>query len=268
MKVDSTRNGMRIQIIGLGTVGTAQAYLLKKLNHEIYGYDVKHSPNPYCKIVTTPKPDVDITFICVPETQVEHVIFRLIKEEVQGLYVVKSSTPPGTTRSLAEKYQVHICHNPEFLREKHAFYDVENPSRIIIGQCCEEHGHLLKRLYEPLNKPIYITDPTTSELVKLTTNALRAVSITFWNAIYEVATALDLDIREVVKLVNPVRTIGEWEGGEWGTRFFGKRYGGKCLPKDVDQLITTFRRIGIDPILFQAIQEYNKRFPENIGDNK
>jgi len=248
---------MRTQIIGLGTVGSAQAHLLNKLKHEVYAYDMRAKKTPkYINFLIKPHSDVDVNFICTPETQVENAIQKLVENHVQGLYVIKSSTPPGTTKLLSEKYHVHICHNPEFLREKYAFQEVENPSRIIIGQCCPKHSRLLVRLYEPLNKRTYITDPTTSELVKLTVNALRATVITFWNEIHELATALRLNTMEVADLVDQVRTIGTWEGGNWGTRFFGKSYGG-CLPKDIDQLIDMFLQCGLSPTLFQAIKTFN-----------
>jgi len=250
---------MRTQIIGLGTVGRAQAHLLHKLNHEVHAYDVQaKKPPKYVNFITKPHSNVNINFICTPEAQVENAIQNLVRNHVQGLYVVKSSTPPGTTKLLSEKYHVHICHNPEFLRKKYAFQDVENPSRIIIGQCCPKHGRLLAGLYKPLNKPIYVTEPTISELVKLTGNALRATVITFWNEIHELAAALRLNTREVADLVDQVQTIGTWEGGQWGTRFFGKSYGG-CLPKDVDQLINIFQQHGLSPTLFQAIKIFNEK---------
>jgi len=254
---------MKVQIIGLGIVGMAQAKLLHELNHNIYAYDIiEKNPPSYIKFLRKPYSNVDITFICTSENNLENVIQMLIKSHVKGLYVIKSTSAPGETKKLSEKNNIHICHNPEFLRQKHAFYDAFNPSRIIIGQCCPKHGQLLKHLYEPLNKPIYITDPTTSELVKITSNSLRATIITFWNEINQLSSKLKLNTTEIASLVDQVNTIGFWEGGNWGTKFFGKKYNGKCLPKDIDHLINIFQENNIMPILFKSIRESNNRFSE------
>lgn len=250
---------MKIQIVGLGVVGLAQAYLSHKMGCEVFGYDIHNLQElpSYINFSTRLHSDMDINFICTQELHVEKAIQSLIENHVSGLYVIKSSTLPKTTETLSKKYQIHICHNPEFLREKYYLLDVLNPSRIIIGQCCPDHGRILVNFYEPLNRPIYVTDPTTSELVKLVVNTLRSMIITFWNEIYELATALNLNIREVADLVNQVGTIGSYEGGNWGTRFFGKKFGGKCLPKDLDNLIDAFLQHNLNPILLKAVKESN-----------
>ena len=65
---------MKIQIVGLGVVGKAQAYLCRKLGHKVYGYDINHKNLEY--IVKVEKPvDADITFICTHENSVEEVIY-------------------------------------------------------------------------------------------------------------------------------------------------------------------------------------------------
>jgi len=258
---------MRIQIVGLGTVGLAQAYLLSKWGHEVLAYDVvRKSPPSYVKLVEGFESDVDATFICTPESAVENVVISLKKCHVTGLLVIKSTTSPGTTEKLMKKHKLHICHNPEFLRERYLFEDVMKPNRVIIGQCCVEHGNFLRTLYAPLDSPIHITDPTTSELVKLATNALRATAITFWNEIHELSKRLGISTEEVAEITNQAKTLGEWEGGKWGVKFFGKPYGGKCLPKDVRQMIEAFRNRNLNPLLFEAIERVNRRIGNNSDD--
>ncbi|MEM1589928.1 MAG: hypothetical protein QW175_05875 [Candidatus Bathyarchaeia archaeon] len=242
---------MKIQIVGYGTVGSAQAYLMQKLGHETFIYDPYKG---YSKI----QKDADITFICTPENNVEEAIQTLISEKVQGLYAIKSTVPVGTTQNLIEKYDVHICHNPEFLREKYAYEDVITPSRIVIGQCCAQHGNCLDQLYRILNKPIYRVNPTTSELIKLVSNALRAVSISFWNELYLLCQKVQADIKVIAEAADPAKVLGEWEGGKWGTRFFGKPYGGKCLPKDMKHLIDAFIHVDLNPAILEAVEKVNR----------
>jgi len=249
---------MKIQIIGLGVVGKAQAFLLSKLGHEVYGYDPFISEAPAFVTKVSEPINAEVSFICVNEDNVEDALVNLINRKISGLYVIKSTTPPGTVSSLMRRYGVHICHNPEFLREKYAFEDVLNPSRIVLGECCREHGDFLERLYAPLNRPIYRTDPTTSELIKLVSNTLRAISISFWNELAALCQKMGVDINMLSHAADPAKVIGEWEGGRWGTKFFLKPYGGKCLPKDVRLLSNTFRQYGLNPKILDATEEINE----------
>jgi len=240
---------MRINVIGYGTVGKAQTFLLQRLKHEVFIFDPYLFPAVKC-----PEKNVDLTFVCTPEHAVDEVLQNLIREHVEGLYVIKSTTTVGITEELMKKYGVHIAHNPEFLREQYANEDIANPDRIIIGQCCKEHAEKLVSLYAPMNKPIFVTNPTTSEAAKLLSNSYLAMLITFWNEANELAEKLGLNIHEVAKLV---RTDSRMSA--YGTSKFGQPFGGKCLPSNLDQLINTFHSERLNPLLFEAVKKYNLR---------
>ena len=240
---------MRINVIGYGTVGKAQTFLLQRLKHEVFIFDPFFFPAVKC-----PEKNVDLTFVCTSEHAVDEVLQNLIKERVEGLYVVKSTTSVGLTEKLMKKYGVHIAHNPEFLREDYANEDAVNPDRIIIGQCCEEHAEKLVALYAPMNKPIFVTDTATSEAVKLLSNAYLATLITFWNEANELAEKLGLNISEVAEL-----TCADSRMSVYGTAKFGEPFGGKCLPKDLRNLIRAYRENGSNPILFEAVEALNAK---------
>jgi UDPglucose 6-dehydrogenase len=243
---------MKVQIVGVGVVGSSQAYLMFNLGHEVLGYDHHKTSFEYARMLPEIAKNVDITFICTPEGYVPGVVQDLVDKQVGGLIVIKSTVPPGTTRSLMNKYNAHICHNPEFLGEKTAYEDVLHPSSVVIGQCCPEHAALLKGLYSTLKCPIVVTKPDVSETVKVTLNSYLATLISFWNEIDEFAKSFGIsssEIAEIVKL-NP-------RVSSYGTEFFGAPFGGKCLPKDLNQLIESSQQAGIKPQLLEAIREYN-----------
>ncbi len=250
---------MNIQVVGLGAVGTAQAYLAKKLGHNVIGYDPQKSSHPYCKANESLDRNADLTFLCAPESEAPRIIENLVKIGHKGLIVIKSTVPVGTTKEMSEKYNIHVSHNPEFLREKTAIEDVMKPSRVVIGECCAEHGDMLRKFYEPLNSYTYMTDSTTSEVIKLVSNSFRAVTITFWNEIAILCANKGIDVKEVSNICDSAKLIGEWEGGQWGTKYFGQPYDGKCLPKDIRHLINTFREIGENPKLFDACEAFNNK---------
>jgi len=253
---------LKIQIIGLGVVGAAQADLMHTLGHKVIGYDPYNHPafiQEKVTFVETPITDADITFICVPETIVEDIVQMLVEKKSQGLIVTKSTVPIGTTRKLSEKHSIHISNNPEFLREEHVIYDVYNPGRILIGECCPTHGKLLSSLYESLHIETFIASQTETETIKIVSNTLKAYMITFWNNINELCETLDISTKNVSNLLNPEKTLYVW--GDWGggAKFFGKPYSGKCLPKDLKQLINILQENNVDSTIFTTIQEYNNR---------
>lgn len=256
---------LKIQIIGLGVVGSAQAYLSKQLGHEVFGYDINIDAYDRVKkligdinLLNEPEKDVDITFICTPDNEVEKTVLWLIKNQVKGIYVIKSTVPVGETLNIMKKYNVNLSFNPEFLRENYAIEDVMNPSRIVIGECCKSHGDILEEFYKHLNKPIYRTDPTTAEIIKLVSNSLRSVMISFWNSVYLLALKTGANINVIAEAADPAKVIGEWEGGKWGTRYFGKPYGGKCLPKDTKHLINSLKKYNIDPSPLEGTEKINE----------
>ena len=62
------------------------------------------------------------------------------------------------------------------------------------------------------------------------------------------------NIDEVAELVRADRRVSAY-----GTSKFGQPFGGKCLPSNLDQLISAFRSQGLNPLLFEAIKKYNLR---------
>ena len=228
---------------------------MNSFGNEVFAYDVKEqSPEPYISFSLTPWSGVDVTFICVPEWAVYEAVRLLVHVKEVGLLVIKSTVSLGTTDNLMKQFNVHICHNPEFLREKHSKDDVVNPDRVIVGRCCEEHGALLLELYAPLKKPMFVTTPLASELAKLVSNAYLATLITFWNEVNEITQRLKLDVQGTSHLV-----CSDSRMSRYGTEKFGEPFGGKCLLKDLNHLIDAYKSNGLNPTLFEAVESFNEK---------
>ena len=247
---------MRIQIIGAGVVGQATGKGFARLGHEVRFLDPNEEMldrlrgEGYGANSRVAIGKADVHFVCTPEA----VVGEVVRSWSPGrLLVIRSTVPPGTARKLADLYEVHICSNPEFLREAVAEYEFLNPPGIIIGECCKEHGDLLEELYKPFRKPIYRTTPEVAELTKLAVNGYLACQISYWNQVKLLADKLGINSHEVGMLA----TFGDDRVSVYGSRMHGRPYSGKCLPKDLNQLLDLAIDKGASPVLFEAIKGLN-----------
>ncbi len=243
---------MRVQVIGTGIVGEATACLARDLCHEVYGYDIKSNRSQY--YTTGLVQDADIVFICVNEDAVPEVVKELRQRQVGGLYVVRSTTRPGTTSMLSETYGIHICHNPEFLREASYLADAIKPPFILIGYCCERHLELILAFYNDLDPAIKrLSVPTQySEASKLFLNNYLACLITFWCEVKNISDRLGLDASTIAAIISNDPRVSKY-----GFTPIGKGLSGRCLPKDLRQMIEFGKEMDITPKLLEAIEEYN-----------
>jgi UDPglucose 6-dehydrogenase len=230
---------MNIGIIGYGIVGKAQEHVSKVMGHKTYVSDIDSS-----------LPDnLDIAFICTPETVVDNVILKY-KDKVK-LLVLKSTVPVGTTNKLMKDYNIHICHNPEFLREKTSLEDVINPPMILIGYCCEKHLNILKEYYSYHNNIIYTATTVITETVKLTMNNYLSTLITFWNEINKLCDYYNIDVKKVASLCINDKRVSTYGFEE------PRVISGKCLPKDLRQMLNIYKDTNIPQELFNAVGKIN-----------
>jgi UDPglucose 6-dehydrogenase len=151
------------------------------------------------------------------------------------LLVLKSTVPPGTTRTLAplasrDERSLPLLACPEFLREGSALRDVRNPARLVVGGDDAEHCARVAALFATPHTPVIVTDPTSAEMVKYGANALLALKISFVNELAHLCDLLGGDIDTVADGVGADPRIG---------RAFldaGLGFGGSCFPKDVRAL--------------------------------
>lgn len=104
-----------------------------------------------------------------------------------------------------------------------------------------------------------------AELVKLGTNALRAVAIAFYNELYMIAKSLGADYRKIFELLSPSAVLDSLEGGIWGRKqeLAGTPFGGKCLPKD---LLHLARISPLRSSIFKATLASNEELKEDHRD--
>lgn len=253
---------MKISIIGAGVVGTATADCFCRFGHDVSCADIESDKLKELEErgfrVSSEAQGADVHFICTPENAIDNVLTQL--KGVPGLPVVRSTTAPGTVRGLMQKYDTHICANPEFLRTATAIQDELNPWRVVIGECCPSHGKFLEELYKPLMAPIVRVDPTTAEMVKLACNAYLAMLLSYFNEIHGVCNRIGVNSHLVGKVASMDPRISTY-----GATQHAKPYAGRCLPKDIKVLIRFSEAAGANPILLKAVEQINDRMISELN---
>ena len=267
---------MKILVLGLGYVGTANAVLLSQQN-EVVCYDLnvdrinlindKKSPiedkeaSEYLSqknlnlkgVIKFPSQnDFDFAVIATPTnydpdtnnfdtSTVESSIENLFSQNSKATIIIRSTLPVGFIERIQKKYSnQEIIFIPEFLREGKALYDSLHPSRIVVGSHSDQAKKFAQLLLEGATKKdvkVLYTKPKEAESSKLFANAFLAMRVTFFNELDTFAMARNLDTKEIVKAVSLDPRIGDY----YNNPSFG--YGGYCLPKDTKQLLRNFDQV-------------------------
>lgn len=187
----------------------------------------------------------------------------------QRIAVVKSTVPPGSVERWNDAFGdrgLHVVFNPEFLTEANALNDMRGLNRVVLGGPrlhIKEVRNLYQRLFPEV--PIITTSSTTAEMVKYLTNCMLAVKVAFANEIAQICEALDadglnIDYDEVVQYAKYDPRLGDTHWSVPGPvptpdGRYVRGFGGRCLPKDINALMSVARAYGVDPKVMCAAWE-------------
>jgi UDPglucose 6-dehydrogenase len=258
---------MKIGIIGLGAVGTANKKGFEYIGHEVLIHDTKLGTN-----IQDVFP-AEVIFICVPTPKADNgscdtsIIQNVIRElnlfNYKGIVAIRSTVEPGFTKTIIEKYKkLKFCFVPEFLRERcaeddfifnHELLAVGTDSVVTFRKIKQAHGNLP-------NNTIHLT-PTEAEILKYYNNLYAALRITFANVMYELCQKYNTDY-SVVK--DAYIKTGKAKDIYLDVNDNLRGYGGMCLPKDVSAINYLFDKFNLDYSLLNSIQEDNKKFKTTV----
>ena len=195
----------------------------------------------------------------------QHVldVARTIGQAMDGERVVitKSTVPVGTARKVREAIEaetdhvVHVCSNPEFLKEGAAVNDFMYPDRVVIGVDHPTAERVLRELYAPFTRREHnflVMDVPSAEITKYAANAMLATRISFMNAVARLCEETGADVDAVRLGVGSDERIGS------AFLFPGVGYGGSCFPKDVKALARTMRELGTPAEILEAVESVNE----------
>jgi UDPglucose 6-dehydrogenase len=178
----------------------------------------------------------------------------------EKIVITKSTVPVGTAAKVRERIarhtarRVHVCSNPEFLKEGAAVQDFMRPDRVVIGVDSDYARDRLGELYGPFvrtGNPILFMDIASAEITKYAANAMLATRISFMNMIAGLCESVGADVSMVRHGVGTDERIGP------NFLFAGIGYGGSCFPKDVKALVHTLHAAGLDASILEGVERVN-----------
>lgn len=217
---------------------------------------VDNSQVVFIAVPTPPQADgsVDLTYI----ERVAREIAGVLKPGQYRVIVDKSTVPVKTgekVEATIHRYnhsaELDVVSNPEFLREGCAIPDLMRPDRIVIGSASQRATDLMKRVYEPFQVPILVTDVNSAELIKHAANSFLSLKISYINAVSAICEASGADVEMVADGIGMDRRIGR--------NFLnaGLGYGGSCFPKDVKAFIAIAEELGTPFHLLKEVERIN-----------
>jgi len=212
--------------------------------------------------------EINLEFI----KSVIHSISKKLKyNKTKPTIIVKSTVVPGTLnfiKKLLEKYKnkegidFELLSNPEFLREGSAIKDTKNPHVVVVGgnniKSRKKLINFYKKIY-PKNQDYVETNTITAEMIKYANNAFLATKITFINSMANICQKIpDTNVDDIAKVMGMDPRISPLFLNA------GPGFGGSCLPKDLQALITYSKNIGYSPKLLETVQDCNNQQVDSI----
>lgn len=256
---------MKIAIMGFGVVGKACATMLSAKGFHPQPYD---PPAGHFKIEPS---EADVAFVCVPAPtnfitgRVDDSAVRecLKKLKSGAIAIIRSTLLPGTTDTLQSDFpNLKIAFVPEFLTEATADRDALYPSRVVIGltEVSADSADAIDAIMGMMNAstsvPLMVMKASSAELAKYLANAFYALKVSFFNEMYDLASAAGVDWSEALESVES----DPWTESQHTDVHHGgyRGYGGKCLPKDALALITFARERRCPVFTLEAADRANK----------
>ena len=134
------------------------------------------------------------------------------------------------------------------------------PDVVLIGEGSKDAGDILQRLYEDatMNQPhICRMSPQSAEIMKLSVNCFVTTKISYANMIGDIADATPgADKFEILRAVGADSRVGS------RCILPGYGFGGPCFPRDNRALGMYARKVGVEPVICDATDHYNRMHAE------
>ena len=255
----------KIAIIGHGYVGKAMEQFFKD-HYELVIYD------PFLGYETT-EDDVNqchASFVCVPTPRGEggscdvSIVEGVLEWLDTEVIVIKSTVEVGTTERLSKQYNRKIVFSPEYVGEStywtpfNFHTDMKETPFYIFGGTKKTCSKVID-LFLPVTGPCkryQITDSLTAEMAKYMENAFYATKVAFCNELYDICKAVGVDWNEVREYWTTDPRLHRMHTAVFKDN---RGFGGKCLPKDVNALVSIAEKNKCNSLLLRGVLSSNKK---------
>jgi len=269
-KCSDIRNGI-LPLFEPGLENTLRVGLKKKLTISNNFSLIKNCDMIFVTVGTPQKSNgaIELSMIKKATTTIGQIIKKSKKNPI---IFIKSTVVPGTAQNvilpILEKKSgkkanrgFGIISNPEFLQESNAIRATKYPHAIVLGGKQSKYMKKAKMFFSKMhpNVPIVITNFQTAEMIKYANNSFLATKISFINQLSNICQNIPgTNIDDVAKIIGLDPRIGKLFLNA------GPGYGGSCLPKDISALINFADKIGVNPMLLNAVKNTNREQVSNI----
>lgn len=262
-----------IGLIGVGFVGGALKQSFELKGRQIIAYDKfkEEYKNNLNEVLNT-----SAIFLCLPTPFINEygydlgpileVLSFLRENEYGNPIIIKSTIEPGTTQKLADKFDLNLIHNPEFLTERTAFQDFHNQSHIVIGYTSQAKNRMslycqyIVEFYRQAYPDARISECTSdeSEAMKLFCNNFYAMKVGIANEFNLFCQKMLIDYDRVKQMMVFNGLICDSHLQVPGPD--GRRgWGGNCFIKDTKALEKKMQELGCPHEILSAAINENKK---------
>lgn len=246
---------MKLTIAGYGFVGKAHAEVLRNY-YELNIVDPKISTD------TIKNQPTDAVIICVNTPQHSsgacniNNVYEVIADTPKNIPIlIKSTISLEGWLYLKETFPNHsLTFSPEFLRAETAERDFRNTEQIYYAGDNTTFWENIFRKVFPKVISIHM-QPEELILVKYFRNAFLATKVSFFNQVYDLCQAFDINYKNVAAGIGHDPRIGSSHTEVTESR----GWGGHCFPKDIQALLHTAELEGVDMSLLEEAVRYNNR---------
>ena len=237
---------MKILIAGYGFVGKAHYELLKFNKHDIQIYD------PALGYTDFGEPDAVIVCVATPQRpdgscEMKNV-YEVIEASPDVPILIKSTISVEGWDMLVDAFPNRMLNfSPEFLRAASAVEDLKNMELMLVGG---SDPFFWSKVF---NLPVEIAEARELILAKYARNSFLALKVAFFNQMYDLCDALDVEYSAVAHYTGMDERIGYSHTYITDERGFG----GHCFPKDTSALVRTAERNNVELSIMKAAIKYN-----------
>jgi UDPglucose 6-dehydrogenase len=239
---------MRIGIAGYGFVGQAHHKLLKDT------HDVVISDPAYSEYSSRLPKDIDAIIVCVSTPAREtgscnmNNVYEVVESAPNVPILIKSTISVEGWDMLVDAFpDKQLAFSPEFLRAASALEDLQKTKLMFLG------GAGCRTWREVFHVDIEIAEPRELILAKYARNSFLALKVAFFNQMYDLCDALDVEYSAVAHYTTMDERIGDSHSFITEERGFG----GHCLPKDTNAIVHTGKRNDVELSLIKQAIKYN-----------